>query len=86
MFDTRLLARHVLRAMTVAQKQGATTSLEGLAELLGVRRVDVRTAVSALHKEGLIDALRMKTTLMGFTIGSALNPLAPLRRLETLAA
>ena len=86
MFDSRLLARHVLRAITVAQREHAAVTLESLAERLGVRRVDVRTALTSLHHEGLIDALRMRTTLAGFAIGSALPALVPLRRLETLAA
>lgn len=82
MFDKSLLARHVLRAMTVAQKGGLRVTLDDLAADLGVRRNDVRSAVSALHRQGLVDVLRMHVTLAGFAIGSALNPLPALPSLR----
>lgn len=48
---------------------------------LSVRRTDIRAAVSQLHREGMVDALTMRLTFQGFTIGQALSGqrLPPLR-------
>jgi hypothetical protein len=47
-------------------------TLETLTDELNVRRVDLRRAVSALHREGFVDALRMRLSLTGFAVGSSL--------------
>jgi DNA-binding IclR family transcriptional regulator len=68
------IAIHVLHVMTTRQRAGKRTNLEDLAEALGVRRNDVRRVVSFLHREGYLDALRMRLSLAGFALGSALSP------------
>jgi hypothetical protein len=47
-----------------------------------VRRGDVRRVVSALDREGYVDALRMRPTLLGFAVGRSYlgQPLPALRR------
>ena len=46
--------------------------LETLSREIEVRKVDVRKTVSALHHEGLVDALRLRLSLKGFALGRAL--------------
>jgi len=67
--NTQALSAHVLRAMAIAQVEGRRLDLETLVRELGVRRGDVRRVVSALHREGYVDALRMRPTLIGFALG-----------------
>ena len=67
-----LLAIHLLQAMTSAHREGRRTTLDGLVSELGIRRGDVRSALSSLHREGLLDVLRMRLTFAGFAIGQAL--------------
>lgn len=67
-----LLAIHLLQAMTGAHREGRRSTLDGLVSELGIRRGDVRAALSSLHREGLIDVLRMRLTFAGFAIGQAL--------------
>lgn len=82
------LAPHVLRSLAVAQKLGRPITLLELSRDLGVRKGDVRAAVSALHHQGYVDALRLRLTLPGFALGAALaaRPLPPLRRPEPAPA
>jgi hypothetical protein len=78
----RTLSLHVLRALAEAQRDGRVLDLDALVLALGVRRGDVRSVVSALHREGLVDALRLRLSLRGFALGSALRDatLPPLRK------
>jgi len=71
--DRGQLAIHVLRAMTIHQRKGTRCSLDDLVSELGVRRPDVRSVVSALHREGYVDLQRMSLTLAGFAIGQSLR-------------
>jgi hypothetical protein len=61
--------------------------LETLALTIKVRRGDVRKTVSALHREGLVDALRLRLSLAGFAIGASLlaKELPPIRRAKQAA-
>ncbi|UQA58350.1 hypothetical protein [Polyangium aurulentum] len=79
---TEQLAPYVLRALAEAQQEGRRIDLETLALAIKVRRPDVRKTVSALHQQGLVDALRLQLSLAGFAIGSALltTELPPIRR------
>ena len=72
MMTTEKLAPYVLRALAEAQQEGRRIDLETLALTLKVRRPDVRKTVSALHQQGLVDALRLTLSLTGFAIGTAL--------------
>jgi DNA-binding GntR family transcriptional regulator len=67
------LGQHILRAMTAAARRTERLALDDLAGALGVRRADVRSALSALHREGLVDVMRMRPTLAGFALGHALD-------------
>jgi Mn-dependent DtxR family transcriptional regulator len=75
------LAAHVIQTMIAAQKEGDRVTLDGLAEQLRVRRGDVRSTLTRLHQQGLIDVSKMRLTMQGFAIGLALEgkPLAALR-------
>jgi hypothetical protein len=75
------VALHLLRALVQAGAEGHATHLEELAETIGVRKVDCRRALSTLHRQGYVDVLRMRPTLAGMAIGSALRE-APLRELR----
>jgi hypothetical protein len=55
--------------------------LEALSLAIQVRRPDVRKAVTALHQQGLVDALRLRLSLAGFAIGTALRA----KRLPSIA-
>lgn len=66
------LAPYVLRTLTRYQLQGRLCSLDLLVDELRVRRSDLRRTVSALHREGYLDALHMRPTLTGFCIGKSL--------------
>jgi DNA-binding IclR family transcriptional regulator len=70
--NVRTLSMHVLRALAEAQTEGRRSSLETLVEQVKVRRRDVRSVVSGLHQQGLVDAIHMQLTLEGFAIGRAL--------------
>jgi DNA-binding IclR family transcriptional regulator len=76
------LAPYVLRLLALAQTKGRPVTLRDLSRELGVRKGDVRATVSALHREGHVDALRLRLSLSGFALGVALasRPLKPLRR------
>jgi hypothetical protein len=79
--NMQALSAHVLAALALAQTEGRRLDLESLTALLRVRRGDVRRAVSALHREGFVDALRMRPTMLGFVLGRsyARSPLPELR-------
>lgn len=61
-----LVALHAMRAMARAQAAGRCLNAMDLAAELGVRRSDIRAVVGELDRQGLVDALRMKLTLVGF--------------------
>ena len=73
MMTPRLLAPYILRHLALAQRRGRPVTLDDVVTKLKVRRVDVRSAISALHTQGLVDATTMRLTLQGFAIGSALT-------------
>ncbi len=76
------LSAHVLQALAVAQSEGRTSSLDTLTAELRVRRGDIRRTVTLLHRQGFVDALRMRLTRTGFALGRAYmgQTLPPLRR------
>ena len=61
-----LVALHAMREMARAQAAGRCLNAMDLAAELGVRRSDIRAVVGELDRQGLVDALRMKLTLVGF--------------------
>jgi Mn-dependent DtxR family transcriptional regulator len=77
----RKLAPYVIRTLARYQTEGRVANLQVLVDEIGVRKVDVRKTVSALHREGYVDALRMRLTMAGFALGAALSKveLPPLR-------
>ncbi len=79
--NTQALSAHILHALALAQMEGRRLDLETLTRELEVRRGDIRRVVSALHREGFVDALRMRPTLLGFALGRsyAAAPLPELR-------
>ncbi|KYF83764.1 hypothetical protein BE18_09120, partial [Sorangium cellulosum] len=70
--DKKILAATLLQALAVAQREGRVETLETLVEKLRVRRRDIRGTLTVLHRQGMVDVLRMRLTLSGFAIGSAL--------------
>ncbi|HSO00803.1 MAG TPA: hypothetical protein VLS89_21075 [Candidatus Nanopelagicales bacterium] len=80
--DSKDLAPHVLRAIFELQSEGALVNLETLTRALRVRRVDLRRVVTALHREGFVDALHMRLTLRGLALGAAFakGELRPIRK------
>lgn len=76
------LVPHLLRTLVALQSEGKTVTLETLTTALAVRRTDVRRVITALHREGYLDALRMRLTFRGLALGAAFTaaPLRPLRR------
>jgi DNA-binding GntR family transcriptional regulator len=81
-FQADTLAMHLIAALVSAHAAGQRLDLDGLAQHVGARRADVRRTLSALHREGYLDVLRMRPTLQGFALGRALagRALPPLRR------
>jgi hypothetical protein len=71
--SNRTLAAHVLRSLAIGHSQGHAVTLDGLSAELRVRRADVRSVITALHKEGYVNAATMRLTLRGFTVGTALG-------------
>jgi len=88
--DHKTLAAYILQALTLAQMEGRAENLETLVETLRVRRKDIRTTLTVLHRQGLVDVLRMRLSLAGFAIGTALvgQSLPELRKaaVEAIAA
>ncbi|MCS6902174.1 MAG: hypothetical protein NZX77_20720 [Polyangiaceae bacterium] len=77
----KLLAGHLLKTLALAQQRGQKLTLDELTAEVKARRVDVRTTLTLLHREGYVDAVKMRLTLQGFLLGVALSdtPLKPLR-------
>jgi Mn-dependent DtxR family transcriptional regulator len=74
--DTSILrpvAAHVLRHLARAQSRGRLVRLDELACDIGVRREDVRSAVTSLHAEGHVDAQRMRLTMTGLALAAAMR-------------
>ncbi|HRI70436.1 MAG TPA: hypothetical protein PK156_39665 [Polyangium sp.] len=72
MMTPQHIAPYILRALARAQTEGRCMDLESLSREIEVRKADVRKTVSALHQEGLVDALRMRLSLRGFVMGRTL--------------
>jgi DNA-binding IclR family transcriptional regulator len=69
--DAHELSAHVLQALAQAQSEGRASSLDTLVDTLRVRRGDVRRTITLLHRQGYVDAMRMRLTLPGFALGRA---------------
>ena len=71
-----------IRARVKGFGRKSLESGESLVEAIKVRRADVRRAVTALHREGLVDVRTMRLSMMGFALGTmyASQALPPLRR------
>jgi DNA-binding IclR family transcriptional regulator len=82
MMTPQHIAPYVLRALAQAQTEGRCMDLETLSHEIEVRKADVRKTVTALHQEGLVDALRLRLSLRGFVMGRSLLAanLGPIRR------
>jgi hypothetical protein len=52
-------------------------TLADVAESVGARRADVRATLTRLHVEGFVDALRMRPTLAGLALASAIRASTP---------
>lgn len=80
--NSKDLAAHLLQLLFVLQSEGEIATLETLTEALRVRRADIRRVLTALHREGVVDAVRMRLTMPGLALGAALAgaKLRPLRR------
>jgi DNA-binding IclR family transcriptional regulator len=82
--NAQTLSAYVLQALAQAQSEGRTSTLETLTEALRVRRGDVRRTITLLHRQGFVDALRMRLTLPGFALGRAfLGEALPALRVAT---
>jgi DNA-binding IclR family transcriptional regulator len=68
-----VVAIHVLNILSTRQRRGDSTTLQHLIARLPVRRADLRRVVSALHREGYLDATRMRLTLQGFAVGASID-------------
>lgn len=81
------LAPYVLQVIAAHQEAGRLCTLADLVGDIQVRKADLRRTVSALHRQGYVDALRMRLTLPGYVIGRALLKvqLPELRQGEALA-
>lgn len=84
----RNLAPYVLRTIAQYQLDGRLATLQTLVDEIGVRRADLRKTVTALHREGYVDAMRMRLTMQGFTLGTSLlrQVLPPLRQSQVAVA
>ena len=79
--EKKTLALYILRALARHQMDNRGVTLQVLVDEIGVRRGDVRSAVTALHEQGYLDALRLRLTMAGFAVGVGLvgAKLPPLR-------
>jgi len=85
--NTHALSAHVLTLLVRIHSEGQRATLEMLVEELRVRRGDIRRTLSALHREGFVDVLRMRPTLAGFALGRSLGRVAlPALRAPKVAA
>jgi hypothetical protein len=67
------LAAHLVKHLAAAQLRGQKLSLNDLAEKLPAHaRTEIRTTLSRLHEEGLLDILTMRLSLQGFALGRGL--------------
>ena len=80
-FSKKALLTHVLRALAAAQIDGRRANLDEITTDLGVRRADVRSTLTSLHREGAYDVTTGRLTMTGFAIGSSLigRDLSPIR-------
>jgi hypothetical protein len=69
----RPVAAHVLRHLARAQARGRSVRLDELACDIGVRHEDVRHVVTNLHAEGHVDAKRMRLTMSGLALATAMR-------------
>jgi transcription initiation factor IIE alpha subunit len=72
MIDAHALAAHILVAIAHARGRRVTTT-QDIAGALGVRREDVRSVLTRLHREGHVDATNLRLTLSGLAIAAALD-------------
>ena len=70
---SRSVAAHVLVTLAHAQSECRSIRLDELAEEIGVRRADVRETVARLHREGHVDALRLRLTMTGLALATTLD-------------
>ena len=70
-FDSRALAAHVLRVL--AKPRARVLTIDDLAARVDARRDDVRQVVSQLHREGHVDALRMRPTMSGLSLATSMR-------------
>ncbi len=70
--DHKTLAAYILQALTLAQMEGRSENLETLIDKLRVRRKDIRSTLTVLHHQGMVDVLYMRLTLSGFAVGTGL--------------
>ena len=68
----KTLAEHLLRAMALDHVAGRRSDLDSLSAHLDEDRAELRSTLSALHREGYLDVLRMRLTLEGFVLGCVL--------------
>jgi DNA-binding IclR family transcriptional regulator len=67
------VALRLLGEIVEAARDGRATHLEELCAAIGVRKPDCRRALTTLHRQGFVDVLRMRPTLSGFAVGSAVR-------------
>ena len=82
------IAPYILRNLATCHHDGRSANLETLVKDIGVRRADVRRTITALHREGYVDAYRMRLTMAGFALGTVLMEmeLPPLRSIRVSCA
>jgi hypothetical protein len=66
------LAEHLLRELARDHLRDVRSDLDSLCATIAIRREDVRSTLTALHREGYLDVLRMRLTLAGFALGCSL--------------
>ena len=69
--DTRALAAHVLRVL--AKPRAKVITIDDLSRRVDARREDVRAVISQLHREGHVDALRMRATMSGLAVATSMR-------------
>ncbi len=80
--DSRALAAHVLRVL--AKPRARVLTLDDLAGRVAARREDVRAVVAQLHREGHVDALRLRPTMSGLAVATSMRS-CKLRDVRTAA-
>lgn len=83
--DTKSLAAHVLVVLARAQRDDHLVTIHDVAAELDVRKNDVRDVVTRLHREGHVDALRLRLSFSGFALAAVLAS-AKLRTLRASAS